>query len=341
MKILFILLTTFIYGAIAKDCSYVNLTEEGKIFNAIPTYDQVGAQICFAYTAAQLIEGQRILQGHQYSPDEAVSPISLAISLALEKGETDLQQGGVACEAVEHFRKHGVCPVGKSFKTAEEALVYVDEYTNCQIGKYKACDQVKRLTGSRFNETMAKGNPLAYLRQVEASRCTPRDRIRLEIPGCNKVNNEAKTSAFFKAKVDKVFNSSEPRPIEIGYSMHLFSYDANAQKKYVIPRVTEPDVLNFSLKYKPHSSVLLGRRAGKNGSCQYLLRNTQGESYCPIGIAQKLGWECTRKGIWINEEELFDSTFQISHTEETKATRTLSNFIDNLLNSGPDPLNCE
>lgn len=322
------LFCNLVFAAPDPACTTVNLTGNRQIYNGIPTYDQGGGQICFAYTAAQLIEGQRVIGGHVYDKGGAINPLSIALSLAIKKGQTDLQQGGVACEAVNHARQTPACPVSKSFTNAGEIEKHITEFRECKKNPdSQNCSQL----ASNFNrDIFIQENPLLYVKAVEDRRCSDKEKILLDIPECKYDNDESKPDAFFKKSVDDVFNSKTPRPVEIGYSMNLLSYSGIDKKSYKIERKIEPDVVNFSLKYKPHSSILLGRKIGKNGQCQYLLRNTQGKDFCPSGIVSKMGWECDKKseGIWINAAELFESTFQISKVSDAP---TMGNTVHEFL----------
>jgi hypothetical protein len=326
----------------SEDCSPVNLTAKKQIYNGIPTYDQGGGQICFAYTAAQLIEGQRVQQGHKYKKSESINPLSLALSLAIAAGAKDLQQGGVACEAVEHARKNLICPSTKSFSSPDEIERLIIDFKNCKNSSSKKSCEAKLEKLKLNKDVLLQDNPLLYVREIENSRCSEKDKIKLDIPSCINENDESKSSNYYRKKVDTVFNSESPRPVEIGFSMNLLSYTGNENKKYIIERTVEPDGNFFSLKYKPHSSILLGRKMGKNGQCQYLLRNTQGSEFCPMGIVERLGWECDTKsgGIWINQKELFESTFQVSNIEEDKKVGTLVNEFINI-NKPENSIKCQ
>jgi hypothetical protein len=301
------------------DCSTVNLTEANKIYSGIPVYDQVGAQICFAYTASQLIEGQRVLRGHKYTQESSISPLSLAISLAIENNQTNLQAGGVACKAIEHARENAICPSGKGFTDDSEVESYIALFNKCLAQPTnKLCEPLKQSLGTKAKAIFAQKNPLVFVQALEELKCKDADKIKLDIPKCSYENDESLSSEHFKKSVDDVFDSAAPRPVEIAYSMNLISYSGNEKKSYIIERKKEPDVTFFSLKYKPHSSILLGRKKGANGQCQYLLRNTQGPEFCPLGIVEPNGWECDTAsgGIWINSTELFQSIFQVSYILE-------------------------
>lgn len=322
MRPLFIFILVFIVMArtyaqeIKSSCSVVNLTTKNQIFDQIPVFDQAAGQICFSFTASELIEGERVLRGHKYLTSEAINPLSLALSYAISEGAKDLQQGGVSCLAVEHARNNPICTANKSFQSSEEINHLISDFKDCKENKNKICEAILKKLNKNLN-ILKQENPLLYVKEIESSRCSDKDKIHLNIPPCHFENDESKSSQYYKEKVDNIFNSPLPKPIEIGYSMHLLSYSGNENKKYQIKREIEPDGILFSLTYKPHSSILLGRKLGKNGQCQYLLRNTQGISFCPIGITDRLGWECDIKsgGIWINQTELFDSVFQVSSIE--------------------------
>lgn len=296
------------------ECRPLNLTLPGQAFHRIPTYDQGGGNICFAYTAAQLIEGQRVLSGHRFRTNEAVSPISIALAHALANGESNLQQGGITCDAIEVAKMTSVCPKSKSFQDITEVELLLSEFQECRGGKAKVCQKIRTRLGSAAVQVLAQSNGLIYLKAVEDIRCSAKDRISLRLPKCERINEETFPPEVFHNQVDLVFDSANPRPVQIGYSMHLLSSTGNPAKRYIISRSPEPDDLMFSFRYKPHASILLGRR-WKNGRCQYLLRNSQGASFCPMGIVKANDWECDSKseGIWINAQELFESTFEVSN----------------------------
>lgn len=300
-------------AAAGGSCGYVNLTDKGQAFHEIPPYDQDGGQICHAYTAAQMIEGERVTQGHRYSAREAASPLSIAINHALRKGQTDLQQGGITCHSVESAKASAVCPEGKSFKSIEEVVTLINDFKSCKEKNAGACARAKSRLGADVT-SLAQGNPLVFVKAIEDMTCKASDRITLRMAKCDYVNEETYTADYYRTRADKNFDLAKPKAIEIGYSKHLFNYDKNAAKQYVIDRAPQDDDLMFSIRYQPHASMLLGRRMNA-GRCQYLLRNTMGRSFCPEGIVKANGWQCDSKsgGVWINAKELFEATFEISY----------------------------
>lgn len=300
----------------AGSCDEVNLTEQNQVFHGIPTFDQGGGQICYAYTAAQLVEGERVSQGHAFRREEAISPMSIALNYALANGQQNLQQGGITCHAIEALKNRSACPTSKSFQNLDEVAALISHFENCRLKKSPAdCSTVSLKVGSsRAVQLLSQSNPLLFVKAVEDHTCSDKDRIRFSIPKCEMVNEETFSAALYREKADAVFNLRRPKPVEIGFSAHLLSYSGFPAKKYIISRKVEDDGFMFSIRYKPHSSMLLGRRM-KNNKCQYLLRNSMGRSFCPSGLVQSAGWECDAKseGIWINAKELFDATFEISY----------------------------
>ncbi|MBY0412738.1 MAG: hypothetical protein K2Q18_01165, partial [Bdellovibrionales bacterium] len=296
------------------DCTTVNLTAPNQPFNGIPTYDQEGSQLCYAYTATQMLEGQRSVQGHKYSVKESIAPLSLAYRYALANNHPNLQKGGITCLAVEFARANPVCPASKSFTSSNQIENHLIDFKNCQENSStpKCIGLIKKWKTSK-NIFAAGTNPFVYIKAIEDMMCSESDKIILDVPACNYLNDETKSSATFQKMVNSVFSSKNPTPVQIGYSMNLISYSGNEKKSYIIRRDAHENDL-FSLIYKPHSSILLGRRKAPSGQCQYLLRNTQGKSFCPSGIVKINNWECDSKseGIWINATELFESTFEVS-----------------------------
>lgn len=300
----------------AGSCDYVNLTEKDQVFHGIPTFDQRGGQICYAYTAAQLVEGARVSLGHTFRQDEAISPMSIALSYALSEGQTNLQQGGITCHAIAAMKQRAACPISKSFKNLDEVEALLTQFKKCRASKSSTeCGKITaRVGASAGAQLVSQANGLLFVKAVEDQMCSEKDRIRLNLPTCDMVNEETFSAKLYRDKADSIFDLRRPKPVEIGFSANLFSYSGFPEKKYVISRKVQDDGFLFSIQYKPHSAMLLGRRM-KGNNCQYLLRNSLGRSFCPTGIVQMAGWECDAEseGVWINGKELFDATFEVSY----------------------------
>ena len=184
----------------AGTCDYVNLTEQGRTFHSIPTYDQGGGQICYAYTAAQLVEGERVNQGHTFTVADAISPMSLALNHALLKGQRNLQQGGITCHAITSAKQQSVCPSSKSFKNLDEVERLLTEFDNCRTKKSASdCGNISaRLGRATAAKVLAQDNPLIYAKAVEDLTCSARDKVQVSLPECVMFNEETYSAAFYR-----------------------------------------------------------------------------------------------------------------------------------------------
>ncbi len=99
-------------SAFAQECPNVNyLTQPNSPFNRIPVADQDGVGICYAYTAAQLVDY------HLIRTRQTTAPVMHPAWLAL-KSSRRLLEAGTEWQAITNLRSAGSC----SYDRVESAL---------------------------------------------------------------------------------------------------------------------------------------------------------------------------------------------------------------------------
>lgn len=89
------------------------------------------------------------------------------------------------------------------------------------------------------------------------------------------------------------------RPVGISYcSLMLTSKTASGIDYYNKPKKN----------CGPHASVVIGKRQASSGECQYLIRNSWGESY-------KYPWEKSRGDVWVNERAMMMNVYKVHVTQ--------------------------
>jgi hypothetical protein len=319
------------YPALASDkCGEVNLAAPGEYFNKVPVMDQASSQICYAFTASQLI-GFLLVQGKSFFKAmpfiQEVNPYSIAIRYAKAFNHKDLYQGGVACKAMRNVAGSFVCKKDKGFSSEMEILILSRKFENCLKFKDVNCVEILERYSFISEQQLYQLSTTDFVALVEENTCLKKDRVFVPTSvNCDYTNDETKKSSYFWDQTNLSLN--EKFPVELGLSNYLFSYKSLQRDLYKIDRSRVWDSLEFSLRYLPHSVLVIGRKLNKKTKkCQYLVRNTMGRSWCPKGVVDKRRWDCDFKsgGIWINDKELFDATFQVS-TIKNQNNRSAHDF---------------
>lgn len=110
MRFLFFILISV--SAFAQECANVNyLTQPNSPFNRIPVADQDGVGICYAYTAAQLVD-YHLIKTRQ-TRDPVMHPAWLAL-----KSSRRLLEAGTEWQSITNLRAAGSC----NYNQVEDAL---------------------------------------------------------------------------------------------------------------------------------------------------------------------------------------------------------------------------
>jgi hypothetical protein len=96
----------------AASCPTIRLDDPGKSFHDMPIQDQNPYGICYAFSAAQMIDAWRYSHGRQ--PPEGgygrmTSPFPIAARMSLQAGSLDSLTGGLISDALHDVQTHGSC----------------------------------------------------------------------------------------------------------------------------------------------------------------------------------------------------------------------------------------
>jgi hypothetical protein len=160
------------------------------------------------------------------------------------------------------------------------------------------------------------------------------------LPACVQNYNHQATTADIRALIDARLLLPDAQPVEIAYCSAILleaAYPgADRSSGAKLPCPPRPDGLGEG---GPHASLVIGRRPGDAGRCQYLVRNSwgsgcaggkihalpggpKGASVQPKGDIYAPQWQCENgKGdIWLDAETLANSVFGVSYLDGSPAS---------------------
>ena len=257
MKFILSLLLVFSFHAIAQDCGPVNLvTMKDSPFRKIPVYDQKDTNLCYAYSAAQLVDYHRILNG---ATERSVHPAWVALNYAKAKNKTNLYIGHTK-EAIESLRESRNC----RYNAVSYALVsWAGRKDATETGILGA---IEKFSGGQ--------TPVEVASMIVGPACPEDAREDLRLPSVRKFNFEQlpdddSFEKFLKGRLDEA-----PFPVSIAYCSRVWK-----EKDYDGIKVNasgKRDSLDRNCDY--HESLIVGKRKA-GGSCQLLVRNSMGNGY--------------------------------------------------------------
>lgn len=345
----FLIVFFFTINFVWANCAPVNLvTEENSPFQKIPVFDQDGLNICYAYTASQLVDYHLIKKGNK---ERSVHPVWSAMKFAESKGRGDISMG-IAYDTIKALRKYGNCPV----ETIESAFAEWSQKANANEVEIMALIEklVKDLpetSDENIDQTISEaikqvapycgGNPtfdqlLPELRAL--SIMSSRELFsKLALPNCQKEAQAVSISAprFVLPKTDadvaphfeKILNDYKS-PIAISFCSRVLS-----EPSYVgLTRLDKNPYVDVQSNCSPHDALIVGKKK-IDGQCHYLLRNTWGSGFHPSNKDRKCLCknrktgeyidDCQEslhnngdnivEGCWVNEELFSKNTFGITH----------------------------
>ncbi len=256
----FLLLLFFCFSALADDCRTVNLiTEADSPFRKIPVYNQGSINICYAYSAAQIIDWYQLKNG---APKRNVHPAWTALQYALQRGRTKLEIGHPK-EAIESMRMAMNCDY-ESVEAAVKSLGSSDEsetkiLSGIERGKYRLP------AGSSSVET---------LNAVIEKNCPSEKRTMVMVPEVERLNYETlKDDNAYETFLQTKF-SAAPSPVSIAYCANVWK---NSQFDGIsVNAKGERDQVEKDCEY--HESLVVGQKKVGN-SCHFLVRNTWGNRW--------------------------------------------------------------
>lgn len=304
MKVILIAFIMLMQNAIANDCTPMNLvTEPNSPFRKIPIYDQDGINICYAYTAAQLIDYELVKAGQERS----VHPLWAALRYAESKNKEQVSFGHTYY-AVQEIQKFGNCEYNKvsnalgvwalKANVNEAEIMSLIErfapklkelYSDIQPEEAVTVQQIDEVINEALEEHKPFCSPGATWDQLmpelrSLSVMGSRQMLaNLVLPVCNGALPKPKINPpkFFATEDDNLWSPTMQQkldqlkaPISISYCSQVL-YDPGFDG---IERSTTNAESVKAENCGAHESLIVGKK--KIGeSCHFLLRNTWGSGF--------------------------------------------------------------
>ncbi len=253
----FLLLFLLSFNVFAEDCLPVNLiTESESPFKKIPVYNQGTLNICYAYSAAQILDWYQLKNG---AAKRNIHPAWAALQYALVRNRPKLEIGHPK-EAMESMRSALNC----DYEAVEAAVKSLGEpgetdvkiLTSIERGNYRSP------AGSTAVET---------LKEALQKHCPPEKRTFVMVPEIERLNYRTLTEDSSYEKFLSTKFTTSPSPVSIAYCANVWKrpefdgIDTNFRG--------ERDVVRKNCEY--HESLVVGQKKLGN-SCHFLVRNTWG-----------------------------------------------------------------
>lgn len=255
-----LLLLIFCFNAIADECAPVNLiTEPNSPFQKIPVYNQGSLNICYAYSAAQILDWYQMKNG---ATKRNVHPAWAALQYALVRNRKKLEIGHPK-EAMESMRTALNC----DYEAVESALKSLG---NPDESELKVLISIERGTF----RSPAGLTPVETLKEALQKHCPPEKRTFVMVPEIERRNFKTlnEDEAYEKFLSEKL--SSSPSPVSIAYCANVWK---NPEFDGIdVNLLGQRDVVKKSCEY--HESLVVGQKK-LNNSCHYLVRNTWGSHW--------------------------------------------------------------
>lgn len=293
-----LLIFLFSFHSFADDCVPVNLvTEAESPFKKIPVYNQGTHNICYAYSAAQILDWYQLKNG---ALRRNVHPLWAALQYALVKKRDRLEIGHPK-EAMESLRTSLNC-----------------DYDAVELA-------AKSLVSS--GRAPSAYTPVDTLKDALQKYCPPEKRTFVMVPEVERLNYRTlKDDSSYEKFLSTKF-ATAPSPVSI-------SYCANVWRRPNFDGIDTDllgarDVVRKGCEY--HESLVVGQKKIGN-SCHFLIRNTWGSqwtshnrSYACVCKNQETGEmiddcgpethgnpEFTVEACWIKGEDLARNIGQIT-----------------------------
>ena len=311
MKILIFILMSV--TAFAQECTNVNyLTQPNSPFNRIPVADQDGVGICYAYTAAQLVDYHLIRTRQTREP--VMHPAWLAL-----KSSRRLLYAGTELNAINSVRAAGSC----SYHQVEEALNLFGQPANISsqplLAFIEAYETAIFTESNRRRDTIT--SEMQGRAQMEAIIATAGicpegvllDRLLPELTASNETSvqliNRIVRDACAPASLQS-YNIPQPlvaQPTDNDTASASLDDQIGKGPFTMAYCATTWDNPNFSMNRADpgeacgmHSSLAVGRKKIAE-HCYMLVRNTWGTGWGSWNQNEKCLCKNTATGAWVDE----------------------------------------
>lgn len=248
----------------ASDCSTINLiTQEDSPFAKIPVYNQERVNICYAYSASQMVDYHLIKNG--FSNSVRTHPAWVALNYARKRERSRIEIGHTI-DALEAIREAALCDY------SSVSLALKSWAQNEEDSEAKILSQIELSTATP---------PVQVLSSLLESACESRTHVKLPTP--KKYNfRQLPTTEHFRTTLEGKIAELEA-PISIAYCSNIWR-NPEYQGIGLTQRLVR-DSLKKDCHY--HESLVVGRKEIA-GSCHLLVRNTWGSHW----TKSNQNWKC-------------------------------------------------
>ena len=285
----------------ARDCRPIRLDDPGKSMEKIPVMDQDSKWICYAYTASQMADAWRFSHG-DHNTTHLTSPVATAVFYASQRTDfptKDIDNGWQA-GALASIAKNGSCDYKAIYtKFGTTGLKEYFGELNKYFQKFKLL-AIQESNSSKISQDYAKAvqcamksantqlipeipeiinalsqpNYLEYLSKLFQNVCASNS-IDVHLPDANTLwtknfFDDDRVSQIQKT-MNKELNGSNPQPIGINYCENIL-WDKSVQG------INSSGEFDWSVCKHHHISVVIGQQPTTDGRCEFLVRNSFGQS---------------------------------------------------------------
>lgn len=250
----------FAEEAVVPDCAPVNLiTEPDSPFQKIPVYNQGALNICYAYSAAQILDWYQIKNG---ATKRNVHPAWAALQYALVRNRSKIEIGHPK-ETMESMKTALNC----DYDAVEAALK--------SIGREEDSGTKTLLAIERGTFRSPAGlTPVETLKEALEKHCAPEKRTFVMVPEVERLNYQTLNEDEAYEKFLNLKLAKAPSPVSIAYCANVWKNpDFDGISKNMLG---QRDVVLKNCDY--HESLIVGQKTLGN-SCHYLVRNTWGTDW--------------------------------------------------------------
>lgn len=344
MKALGFLFLIFISTtAPAQNCSPINLvTEDNSPFQKIPVYDQDGTGMCYAYTAAQMLDYQLIKRGEK---KRTVHPAYMGL-MYTGYAKTNRLREGAAIYALLQLIEKGNCSYDQvsagiqnwanAAKVTEvEILSVVDRYSE-KLETLQASNRSISYADKRraLEEAASENGPWActtdstwlnllpkldvlgvinspkMLESLLLTECRSKTQVKGLYPRVHDIHNDQQVAGDISNHL-----KNTRAPVGIAYCSAFWKNPSSdgipenqsSRALFLDPQKGDP-VAKKSCE--AHESIIVGQQL-KGGKCSYLIRNSWGSGW----TEENKQWKCLCKHIF-DGSFVDDCSYQKHNTGE-------------------------
>ena len=285
----------------ADDCSDMRLDKNGGPLEKIPIMDQGGTNLCYAYSAAQMIDAYRFSHGDN-NYKHLTSPLGVAITYKSNDENSNDLDFGRHTGAINQTIRAGSCslkslPIEYRDLPIEEMLYMIttelENFENenakdlyCDLKYYGIkIDSIKGLKEIANNKKF-------YL-ELFKKTCETR---RIDIPRAtmkaHQLPSISKRESVLTSLLLNRLNRTNPQPVGIMYCTNI-----RTNKKTF--GISNSNIVDKEKCGDLHASIVIGKRINKkNGKCEFLVRDSFGTSCHPYD------WPCENGQFWVEASAL-------------------------------------